>query len=215
MSSPTVAPCSHDAARFAVMHWHYSQAMPAGKLVKHGVWEDGEFVGAILYGMGANNALARPYDVVPHEACELVRIAMRRHEAPVTQVLARSLRMLRETNPGLRLVISYADPEQGHHGGVYQAGGWLYDGVAGTTDEYVFRGKRMHGRSLRAYLTSNGLPRSEGSTLDRARRIDPDARAIKSSAKHRYLMPLDKAMRRQLRRTRELPEPPRRDEVRC
>jgi len=40
--------CSHDAARHAVMRWHYSRQMPSCKLVKVGVWEDGRFVGAII-----------------------------------------------------------------------------------------------------------------------------------------------------------------------
>ena len=41
------------------MHWHYSQAMPAGKLVTFGVWEHGRFVGAVLYGRGANHNLSK------------------------------------------------------------------------------------------------------------------------------------------------------------
>ena len=36
--------CSHEAATFAVMHWHYSKAMPKSKLAKVGVWEDGKFI---------------------------------------------------------------------------------------------------------------------------------------------------------------------------
>ena len=34
--------CSHDAAKHAVMRWHYSRQMPKAKLVKVGVWEDAE-----------------------------------------------------------------------------------------------------------------------------------------------------------------------------
>lgn len=39
--------CSHEAAKHAVLRWHYSRAMPAAKLVRIGVWEDGRFVGAM------------------------------------------------------------------------------------------------------------------------------------------------------------------------
>jgi len=53
--------CSHDAAKHAVMRWHYSRAMPKSKLVRLGVWEDGRFVGAIIYGLGANRHIARPF----------------------------------------------------------------------------------------------------------------------------------------------------------
>ena len=36
--------CSYEAAKYAVMHWHYSKTMPAGKTVKLGVWENGRFI---------------------------------------------------------------------------------------------------------------------------------------------------------------------------
>ena len=44
--------CSHEAAKYAVEHWHYSGRIPPSKLAKVGVWEDGQFIGAIVYGVG-------------------------------------------------------------------------------------------------------------------------------------------------------------------
>ncbi len=38
--------CSHEAAKYAVMRWHYSRRMPKSKLVRIGVWEDEKFVGS-------------------------------------------------------------------------------------------------------------------------------------------------------------------------
>lgn len=32
--------CSHEAAKHSVFRWHYSRCMPAGKLVRIGVWEE-------------------------------------------------------------------------------------------------------------------------------------------------------------------------------
>ncbi|MEO1370700.1 MAG: protein Mom, partial [Acidobacteriota bacterium] len=57
--------CSHQAAKHAVLRWHYSRAMPAAKLVRIGVWEDGRFSGVILYGSGANRHLASPFGLEP------------------------------------------------------------------------------------------------------------------------------------------------------
>jgi hypothetical protein len=31
--------CSHEAAKYACEHWHYSRCVPASKLIKIGVWE--------------------------------------------------------------------------------------------------------------------------------------------------------------------------------
>ncbi|NJL26887.1 MAG: hypothetical protein HC897_02890 [Thermoanaerobaculia bacterium] len=57
--------CTHEAAKHAVLRWHYSRAMPSAKLVRIGVWEAKRFVGAILYGCGANRHLSRPFGLEP------------------------------------------------------------------------------------------------------------------------------------------------------
>ena len=140
--------CGHDAAKHAVLRWHYSRAMPASKLVRIGVWEDGRFRGVILYGVGANRHLARPFGLESTEACELVRVALapgRRH--PTSKCVAFSLKMLRRQSPGLRLVVSYSDTKEGHLGVIYQATNWLYLGSS-TQPYFRIRGKIEHPRSL-------------------------------------------------------------------
>lgn len=57
----------YKAARLAVESWHYSRRMPAGKLAKIGVWEDGRFIGAIIFGMGASCHLLRKYGLTQHQ----------------------------------------------------------------------------------------------------------------------------------------------------
>lgn len=173
--------CGHDAASYAVRRWHYSGCLPTGKLVKVGVWEDGEFVGVVLFSRGASPWLGVAYDLDHTEICELTRIAMRAHSTPVSQVVARALRLLREQSPELRLVVSFADPVQGHHGGIYQAGNWIYTGDSNEVVEHFVRGKWRHVRgSYHEVKAAGGAPT----------RTRP--------GKHRYLMPLDRAMRRRL-----------------
>lgn len=203
----TVAPCSFEAAKYAVMNWHYSQAMPSGKLIKYGVWENNKFIGAVIYGRGANKDLGKPYKLEQTEICELVRVALTTHTAPVSQIVAETIKQLKATNTGLRLIISFADPEQSHKGGIYQAGNWLYNGMSFAADEYIVNGQRIHGRSLRAKRATHPIKTNDKNALQWAKRIlDPNAQEIKGSSKHRYLMPLDRAMRRQLKGI-ELPYP--------
>jgi hypothetical protein len=66
---------THAAAKHAVENWHYSESMPAGKLIKVGAWENGRFVGVVIFGRGANNNIGKPYGLDQMAACELVRIA--------------------------------------------------------------------------------------------------------------------------------------------
>jgi hypothetical protein len=98
---------THEAAKYAVENWHYSESMPAGKLVKVGAWENGKFIGVVLFGRGANNNIGKPYKLDQTAACELVRIALTNHITPVSKIAAIAIRFLKVNSPGLRLIISY------------------------------------------------------------------------------------------------------------
>lgn len=188
--------CSHEAAKWAVEHWHYSKALPfAGKMVKFGVWEEGNFIGSVLFSWGANKNIGSPYGLNQVEVCELVRVALKYHKSPVSQIVSLAIRKLKNQSPGLKLLVSYADPEQGHTGAIYQAMNWVYVGMAQSTTLYFVRGRWVHRRMASSTLGSiKGLP---GKHL-------PD--------KHKYLYPLDRAMRKQIE---PLAKPyPKRDNVR-
>jgi len=110
--------------------------MPVGAVVTFGVWED-RFIGAVVFSKGAGGTTKRAtrYGLERIEAAELARVALTTHKAPVTQIVAESLRRLKKVNPGLRLVISYADTRFGHHGGIYQASNRTHAGLSGGTRE--------------------------------------------------------------------------------
>jgi hypothetical protein len=169
--------CSHAAAKYAVEHWHYSRCMPAGKAIKIGVWENKFFIGAVIFSRGANKSLLKPYGLKMTQGCELTRVALNKHKSSVTRIVAIAIRLLKKRCPGLKLIVSFADTEQNHHGGIYQAGNWLYSGRTNAADEYLVRGVRMHGRSMRSKF---------GTHIGKS-----FIKKIKGSVKHRYLMPLD------------------------
>jgi hypothetical protein len=116
-SSLKVDWCSDAAAKFACKNWHYSKSLPAGKLAKLGAWEDGSFIGCIVFGWGANKNMAQVYGLKQTECAELVRIALTDHKNTVSRIMAVSIKFLKRQSPGVRLLVSYADPAQGHHGG--------------------------------------------------------------------------------------------------
>jgi hypothetical protein len=198
-----VAWCDYAAARYAVMHWHYSRTMPSGKLVKVGAWEAGQYVGCVLFGRGASPSLGVKYGVTNVQVCELVRVAMRDHVTPTTAVVAAALRMLRGYSPGLRLVVSFADERQGHLGIIYQAGNWVYAGAVEHT-WYRVHGQLVHPKTLHSTYGVGGQ-----SIPWLRERVDPNAERVNMPAKHRYLMPLDRAMRRTVMRHAQ--PAPRRD----
>src|SRR5665213_1409600 len=83
---------THEAAKFACENFHYSRCTPKSKLVKIGVWEDAEFIGVVIFGAGATSSLVQKYGLKMEEGCELVRIALTRHKAPVTRIVRIALK---------------------------------------------------------------------------------------------------------------------------
>lgn len=182
--------CGIDAARTACLKWHYSRSVPTPPLVRFGVWEFGQFIGVVLYSRGASTNIGKPYGLRVTEICELTRIALRAHVAPVSRIVAITLRLLTKANPGLRLVVSFADPAESHIGAIYQAGNWLYTGTTPPAPYYIDKGgRKWHSRqcSSTGVTVQYGLVRRAPKISDCTRLVQP--------GKYRYLMPLDATMR--------------------
>jgi hypothetical protein len=199
--------CSYEAAKYAVEHWHYSHNMPKSKNARIGVWEDGRFVGCVIFGMGASSHLGNPYGLDVFQAAELVRVALTKHNNPVSKIVSIATRMLRREMPGLRLLVSYADPMQNHHGGIYQALNWIY--VGDTSPDYYILDK--NGRKWHSRVVSPKGYKSQYGVMRKAIRPDEGEKVI-TLGKHKYLMPLDDDMRRQIEPLRK-PYPKRAGEA--
>ena len=185
---------THEAAKYACENWHYSGCLPAGKSVKVGVWEDGRFIGVVIFGMGSGNATnGEQYGLGRFaEIAELARVALSNHKSAVTRVISIAVKFLKGRNPKLRMIISFADPEQGHHGGIYQGGNWVYTGASATDRKIKVFGKLMHPRSVVARWGHNSIVWIKDN-------VDPNATKVITQGKHRYLMPLDKEMAEQIK----------------
>ena len=186
--------CSHSTAKYACENWHYSKCTPHGSIVKFGVWEDDKFIGVILYSKGAAPNLLKRYKLKHTEGCELTRIALREHRCPVSKMISISIKLLKKHCPGLKLIISFADPNEGHNGGIYQATNWIFTGKSKDENFYKFGDKIYHRR------TAMGG------------KIKPYFRAGKRvlvKGKYRYLMPLTNEMMEKVKHLK-LPYPKKR-----
>lgn len=194
-----VAPCEVRAARYACLNWHYSRSWPVSLAAPYGVWEDGRFIGAVVFAKGATPWLGSPYGLKMEQLAELVRVALTDHQAPVSEVVMEAVRQLRVTSPGLRLLVSFADPLRGHVGLIYQAMNWLYLGGSRSSGAFMAPdGTLLH---RRAYT---------GRNFDRPKMALPaGAREVNLPHKHRYVLPLDRALRRRLAKVAlPYPRPP-------
>lgn len=180
---------THEAAKFACENWHYSRCLPgAKKMVCVGVWEENKYVGVIIFSPGASSTLGAPYGLNQFECTELVRVALSKHRSQVSKIIAISLKMIKKRSPGIKLVVSFADPYRGHHGGIYQAGNWIYTGKSAQTWVYEHNGKIIHQRTLDASGFKGGRKKS----------APVGAKKILMPGKHRYLMPIDETMKKKI-----------------
>lgn len=172
--------CTHEAAKYAVENYHYSKILPTGKLVKFGVWEDKKFIGVVIFSRGASPFLGKFLQLDATEICELTRVALTAHEAKVTQILAITLKKLKELNPNLKAVVSFADPRQGHLGKIYQAGNWIFTGESAQIMEYFIGGRWRHTRGAYNHPERKTAP------------------SRFQKGKLRYIYPLQKNLRRKV-----------------
>lgn len=175
--------CSHEAAKYAVEKWHYSGRIPSPftKLNKIGAWEGGAFIGVLIFSTGSNKNIGAPYGLKFGSVCELVRVALNVHRTPTSRIVAIALRLLCNEYPSIRLVVSYAATEEGHAGTLYQAGNWLFVGDVRGGDSYIVNGRKMLNRA------------ADCSGIDKSKH-----ERVKGHVRHKYLMPLDEAMRKQI-----------------
>lgn len=186
--------CAFDAVKYACEHWHYSKCVPAGKLVKIGVWENKQFIGCVIFSRGANQHLLSPYGLQQTDGCELTRIALNTHVTPVSKILSIAIKMLKKSNPGLKLIVSYSDMDQDHYGTVYQASNWIYTGMVetnGGTPRFKINNKVMHSRSVAARGWKQQIAWIQ-------KYIDPNAELVYTKGKQKYLYPLDENIRNQV-----------------
>ena len=178
----------HKASEYACKYYHYSHRIPKSKQNFIGAWEDKKFIGVVIFGYGACNNLLKPYGLTQWEGCELTRVALKGYKTPVTRIISIALKMLKRKNPGLRLIVSFADPNHGHHGGIYQGGNWIYTGKSASSVQYRDRTGRMwHPRNVGPDTNKPSICITPSSCV-----------RIVSPGKHRYLMALDKEMKEKI-----------------
>jgi hypothetical protein len=166
--------------------------LPSGRAIYFGAWQGAEHAGCVVVSRGACANIGRPFDLRQDQIAEVTRIALRPgHVAPVSQVLAIVVRLLRRTNPGLELLVSYADQRQGHHGGVYQAAGWTYLGETHREATLLLHGREVHARTVSSKFGTRDLGWLRA-------HVDPNAARIDCPPKHKYALPLSAAMHARL-----------------
>jgi hypothetical protein len=126
------------------------------------------------------------------ECSELCRIALTKHTTPVSKIISIAVRTLKREMPGIWLIVSYADLNQGHLGKIYQASNWLFVGETGQETGIMLNGKLTHRRTINSKYGTSDI------TWLRSR-VDPSTCRYQGKTKYKYLLPLDDEIAQRLR----------------
>lgn len=176
---------SNKAIKYACMNFHYSRAVPNVGLAYNVFNNKNEWCGVICYGVGATNNIASPYNLKQGEVIELLRMALNGKQESTTKAMAISLKLIKKNAPNVKLIVSYADSEQGHFGTIYQATNWYYTGFS-TDTNLIINGKREHRRTLGSRF---GTCSSEKIKL-----MGYEVKVFKTKPKWKYIYPLHKSL---------------------
>ena len=190
------------AIRYACLHFHYAKSVPANPVGYNVYNGNDEWCGVILYAVGATPNIGKQYNVPVGGVLELVRVALNGKQEYTSQAVAMSLKQLKKDCPMCRLVVSYADCDQNHLGTIYQATNWVFVGTnnQGVRCGWIVNGKKVHPKSIHSRIvTIDGQRRHCPQTTEAVKRFfDPNAVEFHTKGKRKYLMPMDKAMRKQI-----------------
>lgn len=151
-------------------------------------------MGAVIFGGGATPEIGKPFGVKQHEACELVRVALSgQQQNETSRIVAICVRKLAKDYPRLKVIVSFADESQGHHGGIYQAMGWTYLGRS-ISDYIRINGKIVHPKSLHSKYGVGGQ-----SIPWLRQNVDKNASRVVQYDKHKYVFPLSKDVKDRLK----------------
>lgn len=182
----TMKKLSHFNCKTFIKDYHYSHKMPGTQLAL-GFFIDGRLNCIILYGQGISQNLAnicgkgflKQQDLF--ELCRLFSFdwAPKNMES---YCIAQSLKYITQHLPHVRIIISFADPAQGHLGRIYQATNWLYTGTTSGGHFYVNRRGIVEHPRMMSYHQLNHPEQSRQDIADRL-----GWTKIKGSKKHRYI----------------------------
>ena len=179
-------------AKEAIARHHYLGTMPAGTQLALGVMSCKRLMGALTFGVGAMNGHLMVKGAKSDDSLTLTRLwlaeEMPRNSA--SRVLGMATRSLRR-HTDVKFLFTYADPEHGHIGVIYQANNWTYVGTSEPSPLYdLGDGVPRHSRTVGLTLGTRSLRLLEGKGIR--------VQSVPQHPKHRYMYFLDRRWRSRL-----------------
>lgn len=160
---------------------HYAKRIPSISY-SYGLFYKHELVGIVTYGTPPSSNLRRGIAGIENEknVLELNRLCLKNNKKNEASFLvSKSLKLL----PKNKIIVSFADTEQGHVGYVYQACNFKYYGLSAKRTDWKIKGKEhLHGQTI------GDLSRGKPNRAKWMRETFGDNFYLKPrSRKHRYI----------------------------
>lgn len=171
---------SKKAILYACLNFHYSKVCPAQSLGYSVFNNKNEWCGVILFGGGAGAYMGRPFGLFYGQYLELTRMALNGKQESTSKAMSIAIKLIKKSNPTIKLLISYADKGQDHIGTIYQATNWYFvEDIKSSGEEVFYKGRWSHNRT-----PSSKLSNEEYRKLKKR----------KKPGKYKYIYPLDNSM---------------------
>ncbi len=145
-----VQPILKDEYAGWILKKHYAHRMPS-VMFAYGIYKNKNLEGVCLFGMppcqlNYGSGLFKKYRVNTYELTRLV--TNENHERNMTSFfVSKCLKAL----PSPSCIISFADPNNHHHGYIYQATNWIYTGVSqkgGKDKQWILEDREYHAKTI-------------------------------------------------------------------
>lgn len=160
---------------------HYAKRIPSISF-SFGLFLHEELVGVVTYGTPASSTLRKGIagEAYISKVLELNRLCLKNNlKNEASFLVAKSLKLL----PKGKIIVSFADTEQGHTGIVYQASNFKYFGLSAKRTDWKIKGmEHLHGQTI------GDLARGKENRAKYLRELYGDRFYLKDRPrKHRYI----------------------------
>jgi len=153
-----------------IVNVHYAHRMPPIE-VAFGMYVDKVLRGVCTFSTPASRFAIRP------EPYELNRLVI--DEGMPKNTLSRFLSICLKKFPhNPAIIVSYADPNYGHQGYIYQATNWIYNGLSNGRKTFYINDVELHERTIYDKYGTTSVPALQEMGLD--------VRTEANLPKHRY-----------------------------
>ena len=140
---PLPAEWAHDM----IIHKHYARRLPSISFA-FGWFKDGELDGVCTFGRPSSAPLREGVcgEEWAGHVWELNRLFLESNtKLDASRFVSRCLKMM----PKPSIIVSYADPTQGHEGTVYRACNFIYCGLSAKRTDWRIKGlEHLHGQTI-------------------------------------------------------------------